>query len=82
MEQANSGFKLSEIDLKLRGPGAIYGTRQHGMLDLRMASIGDTKYIAHVRQVAKGFLDSQPDISQYPALSLRINKLKSLTQLN
>ena len=82
MEQTNSGFKLAEIDLKLRGPGAVYGTRQHGQLDLRMASIGDTKYISHVREIANSFLDSHADLSQYPALFSRINQLRSVTQLN
>ncbi len=82
MEQSNSGFALSEIDLKLRGPGAVYGTRQHGALDLRMANITDTRFISHIRQVAKEFLDSSPDLSQYPSLTLRINQLRSLTQLN
>lgn len=82
MEQSNSGFELAEIDLKLRGPGAVYGTRQHGALDLRMANITDTRFISHIRQVAKDFLDSSPDLSQYPSLTLRINQLRSLTQLN
>jgi len=82
MEQTNSGFKLAEIDLKLRGPGAVYGTRQHGELDLRMASLSDTKLISHIRQVAKAFLDTDVDLSQYPILFSRIKQLRSLTQLN
>ena len=38
LESSNDGFKLAELDLELRGPGAIYGTPQHGALDLRIAS--------------------------------------------
>lgn len=82
MEQTNSGFKLSEIDLELRGPGAIYGKRQHGILDLAMANLGDTKLTSHIRSVAQTFLDSNPDLSQYPLLLSKINKLRSITQLN
>ncbi len=81
MEQTNSGFKLAEIDLSIRGPGAIYGTMQHGALDLRMASIGDAKTISHVRAAAKRLLDTE-DINKYPALVSRISKLRSITQLN
>jgi len=35
----NDGFKISEIDLKLRGPGDILGTRQSGDLDLKIADL-------------------------------------------
>jgi ATP-dependent DNA helicase RecG len=82
MEQTNSGFKLAEIDMKLRGPGAIYGTKQHGLLDLRMASLNDSKLIASIRQTAQNFLDSGVDMSHYPELFTRIIQLRGLTQLN
>ena len=81
MEDTNDGFKLAEIDLEIRGPGAIYGTRQHGALDLRMASLADTRHISHVRKEARAFLDEE-DINDYPALAHKVTKLRSLTQLN
>ena len=35
MEQTSDGFKIAEKDLELRGPGAVFGTHQHGLSDLR-----------------------------------------------
>ena len=46
LESSTDGFRLAEFDLELRGPGAIYGTRQSGILDLRIAKLTDTKLIA------------------------------------
>lgn len=47
------GFKLAEIDLKLRGPGEFFGTRQSGDPELRLVSIGDTDLLAMARDQAQ-----------------------------
>ena len=39
MTETNNGFKISEIDLKLRGPGDVLGTRQSGDLDFKLGDI-------------------------------------------
>lgn len=39
MEETNDGFKISEKDLEIRGPGEFFGTRQHGLPELRIANI-------------------------------------------
>jgi ATP-dependent DNA helicase RecG len=82
LEQTNDGFKLAELDLELRGPGAIYGHAQHGELDLRLADISDSRFIAVVRQAAQEFLDKGEKLSDYPWLKDEVHKNRLLTTLN
>lgn len=82
LERSSDGFELAELDLELRGPGAIYGTLQHGQLDLRVAKLTDTKLIAAARKSAQLFIDKHENLLQYPHLSARVNKLRSITNLN
>lgn len=81
MERSNDGFRLAQIDLETRGPGEIYGVRQHGELDLRMASVLDTKLIAEVKRVAESFLEDH-NLLKYERLTNRINQLKKVTTLD
>lgn len=79
---SSNGFRLAELDLELRGPGAIYGTSQHGQLDLRIAKLSDTKLIASARQAAQKFLDQNENLLQYKQLMQNINRLRAVTNLN
>ncbi|HJQ08455.1 MAG TPA: ATP-dependent DNA helicase RecG [Candidatus Saccharimonadales bacterium] len=82
LERINDGFKLAELDLQLRGPGAIYGTLQHGALDLRIAKLTDTHLIASARQAAQNFIDRGEDLVQYPVVLERVTKARAVTNLN
>lgn len=82
LENITDGFKLAELDLELRGPGAIYGTVQHGVLDLRIASLRDTKLIAAARSAAQDFLDRKEKLNNYPHLASRVKALRAVTNLN
>jgi ATP-dependent DNA helicase RecG len=82
LRSTNDGFALAELDLRLRGPGAIYGTIQHGALDLRVANLSDTKLIAAARNAARLFLDKKEKIAQYPHLADRVAALRAVTNLN
>ncbi len=81
LERTGDGFRLAQIDLELRGPGQIYGLRQHGILDLQMADMSDTKLLAEVRQAADDFLEG-PHMLKYPAILERVNQLKAVTSLD
>ena len=82
LEASQDGFKLAELDLEIRGPGAIYGTMQHGQLDLRVAKLTDTKLIAAAREAAHKFLDRGESLLKYKELAARVNKLRAVTNLN
>ncbi len=82
LESSNDGFKLAELDLDLRGPGAIYGTMQHGQLDLRIAKLTDVALIARARKAAQQTIDKNEDLLQYPELYDRTQKLRTVTNLN
>ncbi|OGL35034.1 ATP-dependent DNA helicase RecG [Candidatus Saccharibacteria bacterium RIFCSPHIGHO2_12_FULL_47_16b] len=82
LETLTDGFKLAEIDLRQRGPGAIYGTLQHGALDLRVANLSDTKLIAAARNAAQKFIEAGEDIKKYKHLAYRVKQLRAITNLN
>ena len=78
MTQFTSGFKLAEIDLQLRGPGEIFGLKQSGIPDLKMASLTDSKTISLAREAAQSLIDKDPHLSQYTTLK---NKLEELEEV-
>ncbi|QQS18417.1 DEAD/DEAH box helicase [Candidatus Saccharibacteria bacterium] len=82
IESSNDGFRLAELDLELRGPGAIYGAMQHGALDLRVVKLSDTTLIAEARKAAQAFIESGENLLQYNELSMRVDKLRRVTNLN
>lgn len=82
MESTADGFKLSEIDLETRGPGAIYGHMQSGQLDLRVAKLSDVKLIEAARSSAQDFIDSDKSLKDYPELEAHVNNYRSVTNLN
>jgi len=82
VEKSNDGFYLAEVDLRLRGPGEIYGRAQHGALNLQIASLADTKLIATVQKAAQDFVGSGVDLLQYKQLSTNVEKYQRLTTLN
>ena len=58
MEQFSDGFRLAEIDMRLRGPGEVYGVRQSGIPDLKMARLTDQKFVLRVRQAAEKVIEA------------------------
>ncbi|OGL25373.1 ATP-dependent DNA helicase RecG [Candidatus Saccharibacteria bacterium RIFCSPHIGHO2_01_FULL_48_12] len=82
LETTTDGFALAELDLELRGPGAIYGTLQHGALDLRVAELTDIKLIAAARGAAQQFIDRREKLASYPHLNERVTALRAITNLN
>jgi ATP-dependent DNA helicase RecG len=79
---SNDGFRLAELDLELRGPGAIYGAMQHGALDLKIAKLTDAKLIASARQAAHEFIERGEDLVNYTEVQSHVQILRKVTHLN
>ena len=59
------GFELAEKDFQLRGPGDLFGTRQHGLPPLRIADlVRDAEVVATARRDAQALLEADPGLSQ------------------
>lgn len=82
VEKSQDGFYLAEVDLKLRGPGEIYGRAQHGELNLQVAKLSDTELISSAQNAVKRFLASNDNLLQYNELRTAVEQYQRLTTLN
>jgi ATP-dependent DNA helicase RecG len=72
MTRTNNGFLIAEEDLRIRGPGEIYGTRQSGMPSFRVADlVKDMRLLEVARQEAFHLLEHDPDLSRPEHAALR-----------
>ena len=66
MEETNDGFKISEKDLEIRGPGEFFGTRQHGLPELRIANIfKHMKILKIAQQEARYIIGEDPKLISF-----------------
>ena len=63
MVRTNDGFEISEVDMKLRGPGNIEGTQQSGLMEMKIANIvQDSQIVSFARAKAMDILEADPDL--------------------
>ncbi len=73
MVQTTDGFRLAEEDLRIRGQGTVFGTRQAGVKDLKLADIlRDTNELLSARREAFGLVAADPQLEQWPDLAAEI----------
>lgn len=72
METAHSGFELAELDLKLRGPGDMFGTRQHGAAGFKIADFSNFPLVESARNEAEHL---QAHLAQYPKLQEKVDEV-------
>jgi len=59
--ETTDGFRIAEADLRIRGPGELFGTKQAGHFDFKVADLlKDGKLLEEARQAALRFLDKHP----------------------
>ena len=81
MTETNDGFKTAEEDLRLRGPGDFFGSRQHGLPTLKAADLScDMRTLDEAQQAAKALLADDPGLTQpaHGPLRRRIGQLLEL----
>lgn len=76
METAHSGFELAELDLKLRGPGDMYGTMQHGAAGFKVANFSDFELVDKTRESAERTIKNLQD---HPKLLEKITSIQIST---
>lgn len=77
MCKSNDGFYIAEEDLRLRGPGDFFGSRQHGLPEMKVASLsGDTRILKEAQQEAERFINEGGAKSPaFEPLRLQIERL-------
>jgi ATP-dependent DNA helicase RecG len=74
LEQSQDGFWISEMDMQLRGPGQVLGTRQSGMADFALASLAeDGEVLSIARDAAEKTILQDKDLSQSPRLKAELD---------
>ena len=72
MVRTNDGFEIADVDLRLRGPGDLMGVQQSGLLDLKIADLGqDGKILQAAREAAKQLIREDPMLTHSEHLSIK-----------
>lgn len=77
MCRTDNGFEIADADLKLRGPGDFFGSRQHGLPELKIADLTDMSYLSAAQEAAEKILAKSPGLSDdgYRGLRAEIRRL-------
>jgi len=74
VERSTDGFALADEDLRLRGPGELYGIRQSGVEGLKIASLSDVTIIEKTKKAVELLLAKDPTLNSWPLLKSRIEE--------
>jgi ATP-dependent DNA helicase RecG len=77
LEKNHDGYTLAELDLKIRGAGEVFGRRQSGRFEFKIASFSDLSLIEKTRNTARDILSKDPTLDNYPKLKLKLSELTS-----
>ncbi len=85
LASTTDGFKIADEDLKLRGPGDFFGSRQHGLPEMKIANMmTDGEAIKETREAAEKLLKNNPALSgeEFGMLRKAVNRLFSGSSMN
>ena len=84
MRRTSDGFRIADEDLRLRGPGDFFGSRQHGLPPLKIADMTDMSLLNRAREAAAEILKGDPDLSQpgHRGLRAEVRQLFAHTELS
>lgn len=78
LETTQSGQTLADLDLKLRGPGNLYGTEQSGYLNLKFASLADLKLLSQVKSICLSLFKQDPQLNHHPQIKQRLETILAI----
>ncbi len=74
MAQSQDGFFIAEMDMRLRGPGQVLGTKQSGLPDFALASLSeDQDVLILARDAAEKVIEKDPTLNRWPMLKLELD---------
>lgn len=77
LENTFDGLKLAELDLKIRGGGEIFGVKQSGRFEFKIASFSNLALVEKTRAAAKILLQDDPTLDKYPDLKAKLDDLSA-----
>jgi ATP-dependent DNA helicase RecG len=76
MVESNDGFRIAEEDLRIRGPGELFGTEQSGMPGFRFYDFSDTEVLRAAHADARDLVAADPDLSEEAHVALRESTIR------
>lgn len=77
LETTQDGLKLAELDLKIRGLGEIFGLKQSGRFEFKIASLSDLNLVEKTKNAASKLLQIDPNLDKHPLTKARLEELTS-----
>lgn len=76
MASTGNGFEIAEYDLRTRGPGDFFGTRQHGLPMLQFADLAaDSLVLRQTQEAARKMLEQDPALAETPLLAKKVERM-------